>query len=162
VSRSQIFSFDFISSIVMFLIFFLIFFLVYSQLKAETAGAEASRNAENTAALLSDQLIGTAGVPTNWTNGTVVTIGLAPEEGVLSYLKVGQLNNLSYPGSKSFLALNQFEYFLNISTIGGVQRFSYGQYPPANSTSVVPIRRMVLYDNGSARELATFQVVVWR
>jgi hypothetical protein len=160
--KSQIFSVDFITSIVSFLIFFMIFFLVYGEIKGQTAQSGALKDAQETAALLSDELVRTAGVPSNWTNETVVTLGLASEEGILSLAKIQSLGNMTYASTKDNLILGGFDYFLNLSNFTNAAIFTYGTYPPENASFVLPVRRLVLYDNGSARSLATLQVVVWK
>ncbi len=160
--QGQVFSMDFVASIVSFMVFFLIFFTIYGGIKGQAAASASLKDAQETAALLSDELVRTQGVPANWTNETAVTIGLASEEGVLSYSKVRSMGNMTYADTKDNLLLGGMDYFLNLSYVTNATIFSYGSYPPGNASAVIPVSRMVLYDNGSARGLAILKVIVWK
>ena len=159
---AQLFSFDLISSLTVFMIFFTIFFFAYGQLKLQTAQATAAKDAQDTATFLSDELVRTPGIPANWTNTTVVTIGLAEEDGVLALSKLRALGNMSYQNSTFFLVLGNFEYFLNLTALNNATLFTYGWYPPQNITTVTPIKRMVLLHNDTGRQLAILRLIVWK
>ncbi|MFH0961880.1 MAG: hypothetical protein V1820_04315 [archaeon] len=159
--KSQLFSFDFAASAVVFLAFFLIFFLSYTRLNEETRHSENLREMISTATALSSVLCTSGGFPAGWTNETVLTIGLAEEENVISLSRLQQFGNVSYSASKQFLPAGAFEYFLNLTSLTGEEIFSYGIYPYDNSTSIVPIERMLLYNNGTGRRLSKMEVLVW-
>lgn len=161
--QAQLFSFDFSSSLVAFMVFFLIFLFSYAKIGEEKRHAEELRVLISSATALSDVLVTTQGYPQNWTNESVVTIGLSEkEENVISIGKLTELGNISYLASKDFLPIRSGEYFLNISLISGEEIFSYGLYPENATGSVVPIVRMVLFNNGTDRLLAKVEVIAWK
>lgn len=122
------------------------------------------RLAQAAAAAVSDTLVATGGYPANWTNSTVVTIGLAAEENVVYEPRVQELGDIQYNSSKAFLPLSGFEYFLNISSAASnATIFAYGNSSYSGAAVIMPIQRLVLYDYGNGtRKIAKFLVVVWK
>ncbi len=165
--RAQIWSIDFIVSVVIFAAAVAMILFVWGSASSQAAESLQITELQKKAITAADTLVRIKGVPENWVQGNVTFIGLAEREGVISSQKVAQLLNMGYGDARGGLQLGGDEFYLALkdsngtflnATVGSVSmQIEYGNYPNS-SKFVVPVERYVLY-NG---ELARLQLIVWR
>src|SRR3989344_297961 len=96
---------------------------------------------------VSDVLIKSEGVPSNWNSTNVNIIGLASEDRVINVDKLNNFIDLSQQEIKDKMATN-YDIYFNLTNITGKSIASIGN-PPAGIRSVV-IKRYVMYENEEA------------
>lgn len=96
---------------------------------------------------VSDVLIKTEGIPSNWNSTNVNIIGLVSEDRVINEDKLNNFINLDQQEIKDKLATN-YDIYFNLTNITGKSIASIGN-PPAGIRSIV-IKRYVTYKNEEA------------
>ncbi len=160
--KSQIWSFDFVISVVIFIIVVitLLFTLEYTSTQANEH-VNINRM-ERTALLISDSLIRSPGVPESWNISTVEIIGLAKEENVLNETKVAFLLNLTNEQIKTLLGIEAYNFYIELRNSNNEtlevdgKPIIKGDYP-SNAHFVIPVERVVLFGNTISKLL----LILW-
>lgn len=105
---------------------------------------------------ITDLMVKSPGIPSNWNISNAQTIGLATNDHNLSIAKVSNFTQMNYTASKRLLKLTLYDYVFRISTLNGTILVNYGNMY-SNANKVVNIRRLVLYQNESILEL-----IIWK
>lgn len=161
--KAQIWSADFSVSIVIFFLVMMFVIFAWSYLGFQNQQRMSFNQIENTALIVSDSLVRTAGEPESWNESSVETIGLASEENILDPGKVDSFINMGYDETLSVLGTGGNFYFElrdisnNLIQNSGGQNITKGVYPPGNATMVVPVERYCIYD----QEIAKLIFVIW-
>jgi len=167
--KGQIWSMDFIVSImIFFLVFFLVIF-VWNYTNTQTSETLELKNMQLAALQVSDSIIRQPGIPYDWTSDDVTSIGLANEENNLNVTKVIRLvDNLTYLQSRALLT-GKYNYYFELldvdgnnitERIGGVGGYSInltaGRAPLAERV-VIPVERFVIYRD----QIARMKFILW-
>ena len=111
---------------------------------------------------IAETLVRSQGNPTNWTNDTVVIIGLAKEDHLLDENKLIELEKVTYANMKKSLGIQKEDINITIQNITGAVIKSYGLPIDSLSKNIVPIdRTAVLEYNSGKRELVIVKVRLW-
>lgn len=158
---AQAWSLDFIISSVIF--FFVIVLVISAWNYTSTQSAEQLdfNEAESTALTVSDSIIRTQGIPTDWNTSNVRSIGLADEANILNDTKLLRFASLSYQTSRVLLT-GEFNFYFELRqldnklvAINGTNITAGMQ--PLNPRIIVPVDRYVLHQ----RRPAKIRLVVW-
>lgn len=164
-NKGQIISVDLIVSITIFVSVFTIALLVSNraidQLKTSYEISLMNKKIQR----ISDVLVRTSGLPEDWNETNVISLGLAESENILNYTKILRLKNMDDYKIKAILGLEGYNFFMNFTNI------TDGNFPegsiflgivPGNARTIIPIERVVLIDFGNRREMGMMKFVLWR
>jgi len=144
--RAQVWSLDFITSIIVFLVVLVPLFFIWSYVNAQSQQEILFDEVETLSLSISDALIRTGGMPEGWDNSSVTAIGLASEENVLNATKVFyflSMGNSEYNRTRAILT-GGYDFFFNITDINGTNYGKIGNSPQERMT--IPIERYCLYN----------------
>jgi len=156
--KGQIWSLDFITSVVIFLVVLMPLFFVWSYVNIQNQQQLLFDEVESLVLYVSDSLIRTKGSPEGWNTANVEIIGLASGENVLNATKVSYLlsmGNDEYNRTRTLLA-GGYDFFFGLTDINGTSLGTIGNKP--ESRMVVPIERYCLL-NGRIVKLE-FAIVI--
>jgi len=149
--KGQIWSLDFITSIVIFLAVLIPLFFVWSYVNMQNQSQILFNEVESLTLSVSDSLIRTKGSPEGWDNASVESIGLASEENILNSTKVSSflfMGNNEYNRTRAILT-GGYEFFFNLTDINGTSIGSIGSKP--GNRMYVPIERYCLHNGRIAK-----------
>jgi hypothetical protein len=144
--KGQVWSLDFITSIVAFLIVLIPLFFIWSYVNIQNQQQIIFDDVETSTLSISDSLIRTKGSPEGWNTTNVKIIGLASEENVLNSTKVSYfftMGNTEYNRTRTVLT-GSYDFFFNLTDINGTVHGIIGNKPVDRMT--VPIERYCLYN----------------
>ena len=150
--RGQLWSFDMAASVLMFFTAFMAFMFAWNYIAMQNSQDMEIRRMTDSAMMVSDQLVRTAGIPSDWTYSTVSSLGLASGDNVLNATKLGELLNLGYGQAKAMLGLAEYEMLVEVMYVNGTivsaggSPVSYGSLP-SGARLVVPVERYALLDS---------------
>ena len=161
--KAQLWSTDFSISVVIFFSVMMLVVFAWSFVGYQNQQRINFNEMENTAHIISDSMVRTAGEPISWNQTNVETIGLASDENILNMDKVDYFINMSYAEIVSKLGVQGNLYFELRDISGNViqnlngDNITKGTYPTASATMVVPVERYCIYDD----EVATLRLIMW-
>ncbi len=161
--KAQIWSTDFIASVIVFFLIFTTLMISWNYLNQKNAERMTMEEMETAALLVSDTLLRIPGFPENWNESTVQSLGLAMKENVLNESKVKMFFSLDYEKIKELLGLKESEFYLKITELNGSIIMLNGTYLekgvyPENKSIIVPVERYVLLNS----TIAKFSLVLYR
>ena len=142
--KAQVWSLDFITSVVIFLIVLVPLFFVWSYVNIQNQQQMLFDEVETLALSVSDSLIRTKGSPEGWDITNVRQIGLASEENVLNATKVSYfltMGSTDYNRTRALLTYG-YDFFFNLTDMNGTSLGIVGNKP--ENRMVVPIERYCL------------------
>ncbi|MDO8339217.1 MAG: hypothetical protein Q7T16_01020 [Candidatus Burarchaeum sp.] len=113
--KGQMFSSDFILSIVLFTATLLLLLPLWNDVNLQIADAEAKKDLQIAATSISSLLVKTPGSPWNWTPDTVGSIGFSNARQVMNLTKFEYLREINYTRAKELLGINQYNFSINIT-----------------------------------------------
>ncbi len=149
--KSQIWSLDFVTSIMIFLIVLIPLFFIWSYVNTQNQQQIIFDEVETLTMSISDSLIRTKGFPEGWDNSSVTIIGLASEENILNATKVSYfltMGNNEYNRTRTILT-GGYDFFFNLTDINGTTHGTIGNKPANRMT--VPIERYCLHHERIAK-----------
>ncbi len=107
---------------------------------------------------ISDQLIKSHGMPTDWEDDTtkIYSLGLAKENYVLDEKKVDIFVNMNYNQLKSLMGIGGYEFYFRLVYTNGTDIKTKGSSPTANSQTINS-KRVVMFKN----EIVYMDLMVW-
>jgi hypothetical protein len=164
--RAQVWSFDFMASVIVFFVIIAILFFSWEYITFQNEDLITFNEMENNALSITDTLIRTPGFPEHWNETNVQIMGLASEENVLNETKILMFVQMDYDYAKRILGIPAYEFYFRISYLNGTQARAnntdlvIGLDPTLflNSTMVVPIDRKILFDT----RVASLEFILWR
>jgi hypothetical protein len=150
-TKGQVWSLDFITSVVIFLVVLIPLFSIWSYVNIQNQQQILFDEVETFTLSISDALIRTKGFPEGWNNSSVTIIGLALEENVLNTTKVSyflDMGNNEYNRTRAILA-GGYDFFFNLTDVNGTSLGTIGNKPVDRMT--VPIERYCLYNERIAK-----------
>ena len=142
----QVWSLDFVTSLVIFFLVIVPLFFVWNYVNFQNIEQRTMNEIEVLALTISDSLIRTKGIPENWDASYVEVIGLAEEENILNVTKVSNfisIGNSNYNVTKNVL-VGKYDFFFSVTDINGTQYGKIGSKPP--DKTVVPVERYCSYN----------------
>ncbi len=142
--KGQVWSLDFITSVVAFLIVLIPLFFIWSYLNIQNQQQILFDEVETLTLSISDALVRTKGLPLDWNTTNVDMIGLASQENILNATKVSyflNMGNNDYNRTRAILT-GGYDFFFNLTDINGSSYGTIGSKPPNRMT--VPIERYCL------------------
>lgn len=153
--KGQVWSLDFIVSVIVFLSVLIPLFFVWNQINLQNQQELLFEDIERMALSLSDSLVRTGGFPEDWNESTVSVIGLASGDNILDESKVSSFLSMgaaNYNMTRTLLT-GSYDFFFEITDINGTAIGSMGQKP--DDKMIVPIERYCIYNGRIVRmELA--------
>lgn len=143
--RGQVWSLDFVTSVIVFLIVFIPLFFIWSYLNVQNQQEMLIDDLETLTMSVSDSLVRTRGMPEGWDTSDVKQIGLAEEENVLNSTKVSHFLSMGtseYNRTRAILT-GGYDFFFNLTDVNGTQLGAIGSKPPDRMT--IPIERYCLH-----------------
>ncbi|MBI5229637.1 hypothetical protein HY991_05995 [Candidatus Micrarchaeota archaeon] len=132
--KAQVFTTDFVISIILFLFLVAIIFLMWNNTSNQINTAEARKDIQNSAQHISDSLLKSRGSPDNWNNlldiSSITSIGLANEMHALNLSKVRRFREISlmdwtttksgyYRISDLFGITGKYDWNLTVTNLNG-------------------------------------------
>jgi len=156
--RGQVWSADFIASMIVFFTAVAIIIFAWNYIIGQNQEQLSLNEIENTALSASDSLIRSPGIPYDWDETSVTTLGIAEQENVLNTTKASMFLDMDELKIKSLLGISNFEFYWELAYLNGSliqdasgQDMKKGAEPAANSRIVVPVQRLVVYDGLPAK-----------
>jgi hypothetical protein len=145
--RGQVWSLDFITSIVIFLSVLIPLFFLWGYVNTQNQQQIFFDENENLALSVSDALVRAKGLPEDWNASDVNVIGLASEENVLSNTKVSYflaMGGSDYNRTRTILTGGK-DFFFNLTDLNGTSYGVVGNKP--EDRMIVPVERYCLYND---------------
>ncbi len=156
--KAQVWSLDFIVSVVIFLVILIPLLFTWDYINAKNREQILFDDAEGIALSVSDALLRTRGVPEGWNGASVSVLGLAERENVLNATKIAYLLSMAtsdYNRTRAILS-GGYDFFLNITDLNGTSLGIAGSKPEGRM--VIPVERYCIYNERIAK--LEFAVVV--
>jgi hypothetical protein len=135
--KAQVWSMDFVASLVMFLLVLIPLLFVWNYMNIQNAEQRTFDEIETLALKVSDSLIRTKGIPENWNSSNVNVIGLTK---VSEFIYMG---NNEYTLTKNIL-VGTYDFFFSVTDLNGT---SYGTIGSKSADkTIVPVERYCLYN----------------
>lgn len=154
--KSQIFSYDVLLTILVFVSIIALFNSVYNQVYSRIYDRESLNMAENVIQGTVDQLVEYLGYPVNWTTADVQILGLARADRDIDSGKVQNfisLANSSYNATREKLGLFAYNFKMSLSYLNGTVYASTASAPQGDNVFVM--KRLCALD-GSTEVIFTF------
>lgn len=117
--KGQIWSIDFIVSVVIFIIMITALFFSFDILSRDAQKQNELLLMQDLVLEVTESLVRSPGYPLDWDNETVGIIGLARDENVLDQNKVMEFLNVSYNSSRAFLSMTYYDFNFSIEYLNG-------------------------------------------
>lgn len=156
-SKGQIFSIDFMASLMFFLPFLLIMIFLWNYSETQYTETERTIDMRDKAVLISDLLLKSEGYPKDWNSANVVTLGLAKENNKISNEKLNRLYEINCTRFKEIFDM-KYNFFLEITDVNDNILFTddkCGNY--SNAEDIIPIQRYGLLEE----KLIKMEVLIW-
>ncbi|MEK6826535.1 MAG: hypothetical protein AABX08_02645 [Nanoarchaeota archaeon] len=113
------------------------------------------------AAKITDLFVENEGSPTGWNETDVAVIGLVSSDRKIDNDKLASFLNLSYDQVKSYLNIDENEFYFRVVDLNGAVVKAKGNFaekglPPGDVDSIIKIRRIAMY--GSQRAVVEFSL----
>ncbi len=117
--KGQIFTIDFMVSIVVFIIVLITIISTWYFIDLHIKEVESRRDMHSVSLSVSDALVRSGGYPLDWNSTNVQSIGLAKEEYVLDLQKIISLMGMDYDSARSIMRLGNYHLFMYITDLNG-------------------------------------------
>ncbi len=117
--RGQLLTTDFILSLAIFVAILFASMSLWTSVDTQIRDAESRRDMQSIATYVSEALVRNAGYPKNWTNNTVVMIGLAGEEHILDIGKFLSMKKINYNKARTMMRLGNYDFRIWITDDAG-------------------------------------------
>lgn len=175
-SRGQVFSGEFLLAYFIFLTVMVFAVLLWHNTERDIIEVEAYRLLEEKSVEAAEQLVRTAGVPSDWSKTNVHSVGLASESRILSTEKISSFidimndssfeslcsdaNLSNYDCNRHLLGLSGFDFNYEITYLNGTPLTVYGKVAQTgkqalNQTQLITVVRTALLGNDTMRTTLT-------
>lgn len=164
VAKGQVWVTDFIISVVIFFGIIVILIFAWNNTINQNQEQIDFNIIENTALSVSDSLVRTPGIPKDWNEDTLISLGLAISENILNKTKVQKMLNIPDSKIKSSLGISGLEFYMELKYLNGTiielsgNPVVKGTSPASTASIVVPVERYVIYDGFPSK----FVFILWR
>ncbi len=154
---------DFAASMVIFSTALLVVFFAWSYATQQNQQQLSYNIMENAATSASDSLVRHPGLPEDWNETTVLSIGLAASENVINESKAESFLKIDDYTIKKLLGIGNYDFYFEIRYDNGSlaytpsgQALQKGMYPTTASV-IIPAERHVIYMD----RIANMMLLVW-
>jgi hypothetical protein len=171
--KGQILSMDFIISMVLYIFILSLSVMIWMNINTQIDESETNNAFYSNLVSVSDILIETAGMPSDWEKLNPQTdidkinqIGLALSKNELSMDKILAFTKLPYTSAKNILGVkSRFVYIQFLDKNGNPlivngERMEFG-LAPVNAENIYTISRLVIIEDGEKQNIGYMKVVMW-
>ncbi len=161
--KAQIWSMDFVISVIMFFATISFLFFAWNYASSQTRTQISLISMQKTSLTVSDSLVRIPGIPKNWDMENVVALGLVNGEYEINETKLGMFLDMSYSKAKKLLLDKNYEFYFEMRDMNNTlielsgENVTKGTYPSASSSIVAPVTRHAMY-NG---KIITVNFILW-
>ena len=160
--KAQLFTQDFILSIVMFLAIVSLGNSAWENVMEKTSSDDTIGYMQQKAFYITDIIIKTRGYPEDWNSTDVELAGLSGGKNhMLSIEKIDMFGNVSYSQCIDMWDIPGYGFNLTIRNSTDII-LSGGAAIPANATVVLPYSRIVNIDYGNHADKGKFEFIFWK
>lgn len=152
--KAQVWTADFIISVIIFFTMVVLMIFSWNYTNQQNTYQQYFNDIENNALSVSDALIRVPGIPEDWNETNVISLGLASSDNVLGRTKITRFINLANDKTKNLLGIGNFEFYFELRylnntaiPLNSTANITKGLYPFANASIIVPVERYVLYES---------------
>lgn len=169
--KAQILSMDLFISMIFFIAVFALWLLISNALINQAVDAQEIGMLDKKLQRVSDLLIRTEGLPPDWNESTVQSIGLAESEYIVNYSKVMKFSNMNPTNRARLLGLQPYKVYFRIANLTGgnftncfgeEEEIKGGSLPTTDYNMVLSTNRFFVMNFGCRREIGQLQLSVWR
>ena len=144
--KGQVWTFDMALSLMIFFSALISVTLAWNYISGDIIERQGISEMQLKSMTVSDSLIRTSGIPSNWNESTVTVLGLAESDNVLNAAKVSELVSMSYSKSRSLLDISPYEYYFEVTDINGTVYTNTSQPISPDASIVIPALRYATYN----------------
>ena len=165
-SKGQILAGDFLLSMTIFMLVLGISLVMFNYVANHVRNDQEENFMHMVAITTSDLLIKTTGLPDDWNETNIRSLGLANND-LLNQTKMVKFVNLTYGTGKDAMKISQYEILITFNDINGTVlkingiNMSFG-IDPVTESQVVKIQRSTLISDGENRTPTVMSLVLWR
>ena len=154
-SKGQIFTLDFFVGLAIFIVLFMVLLVNLNKYQDQVNTDIISNRLQQKALQITDILIKTQGVPTNWekNNTSLKVPGLASYDRILNSKKVDTFTKLKYNRTKKLLNIDPYEFYFKLETPTDIKTYGLNI-----SGQAINIKRYIYYQN----EKAILEFAIWK
>jgi hypothetical protein len=164
--KGQAWSFDFMASVTIFFLILVVLFFVWEYAAFQNADQMIFNDMQDRAMTTVDTIIRVKGYPEDWNESSVEVLGLASDENILNESKILMFVGMDYPEAQRLLGISDYNFYFQLIHLNGSQSYANGTALVAgidptlyqNTTSIVPITRLVTFDH----RVAKLRFMLWR
>lgn len=145
-SKAQLVMSDFLIGVVILIFIIVISAPIWGRTVENIRIKEERSEMENLVLSISDQMVKSPGMPSDWNRTNIKSIGLAEEDNVLDSMKVSNFTSLGADKTKYLLGIENYNFIFRLRNTNEIIFVEYGSLP-ITASEVVIIRRIVLYEN---------------
>lgn len=153
--RAQVWSTDFVISVTVFLMAFFFAMLIWNNMGIQSAEQSKLGDMQKKVLHISDSIIRTAGIPPEWNETTVESVGLSSgTENVLDPAKVSSfisLLNNSYDRARSLMGLDVYNIYFEIDYVNGTVIANTSTPVVSGNNNIMSITRHCIYGGRPVR-----------
>jgi hypothetical protein len=144
-SKAQLFMSDFIMASVIVIFIIILSVSIWNRNVNSLKSKEERSGMESLVLSISDQLIRSPGIPSDWNKNNVLAIGLAAEDNTLDAAKVYNFTSLDIDKTKNLLGIGNYNFIFRLRNTSETVLVEYGDLP-IDGKEVVILRRIVLFE----------------
>ncbi|NOX71463.1 MAG: hypothetical protein GXO64_02070 [Candidatus Micrarchaeota archaeon] len=152
-SKGQIWSTDFVVSILIMLAVLVPAFMLWNNIHIESTEQRLLYSATRSAFSITDTMMSTPGIPIEWNNTSVMSVGFASENNILDEYKINEFNKTNYQKLKNIFG---YDFYFELKDANGTIYLTKGVAPPDTAT-VIPVKRRGLYTD----RIVTLSFFIW-
>lgn len=155
--KGQLWTLDMAFSMLIFFSAMLSVIFAWNYISANTVENRELTEIQLKAFELSDSLIRTPGIPSDWNDSTVQVIGLAYSDNILVESKVKEFVSMDYNKARSTLTISPYQFYFEVMDINGTVHENSTLSVSATAEMVVPTERYALYKG----RIVKVRLVIW-
>jgi hypothetical protein len=155
--KAQMWSLDLAASLIIFFSAVIALVFAWNYMSAAIVQNQETDELQLKALTVSDSLIRTPGIPQDWNESNVISIGLADDDNLLNETKVQRFVNMSYDSARFLLDMSPYDFYFEVADINGTV-YENTTVPVSNQSSIlVPVERYVLYGG----RISKVKLLIW-
>ena len=145
--KGQLWTLDMTLSLLIFFSALLSALFAWNYMSAETVENREFKELQLKAFEITDSLIRTPGIPSDWNDSTVQVIGLAYSDNIIEGNKVNEFVGMNHDKARSMLSINPYDFYFEVKDINGTVYENTTVPLSGSASTIVPIERYAVYNN---------------
>jgi hypothetical protein len=158
--KAELFSSDFIISIMIFLSILIIVGAYYNNFQTDIYQYSIRNDLQTKLMSIADVLGASSGEPQFWDSSNVRVVGLY-DSGQFNLTKFSELKEIDYDSAKTLIGTGAYELYLVLKNETGNVIDSFG-LPISGAENVASIKRLGLVEIDGRNKKAIMEVILWR